>query len=78
MSAPDKAPAVIGGGDRTCTALVLELRSHLTRFPPGTVIHLIARDPAAPVDMAASCHLTGHTYLGALLRRWGGGSCVGQ
>jgi len=28
------------------------------------VIHLIARDPAAPLDLAAWCHLTGHTYLG--------------
>ena len=55
---------VLDGGDRTCTALLLELRGHLTRFPPGTVIHLIARDPAAPLDLAAWCHLTGHAYLG--------------
>jgi tRNA 2-thiouridine synthesizing protein A len=64
MSAPETAPVVIDGGDRTCTALLLELRGHLTRLPPGTVIHLIARDPAAPLDLAAWCHLTGHTYLG--------------
>ena len=31
---------------------------------PGTVIHLIATDPAAPLDRAAWCHLTGHRYLG--------------
>jgi len=64
MSPPDSAPVVINGGDRTCTALLLELRSHLTQFPPATVIHLIARDTAAPLDPAAWCHLTGHTYLG--------------
>jgi tRNA 2-thiouridine synthesizing protein A len=64
MSPPEKAPVVLDGGDRTCTALLLELRGHLTRFPPGTVIYLIARDPAAPLDLAAWCHLTGHAYLG--------------
>jgi tRNA 2-thiouridine synthesizing protein A len=64
MSPAEKAPVVLDGGDRTCTALLLELRGHLTRFPPGTVIHLIARDPAAPLDLAAWCHLTGHAYLG--------------
>ena len=55
---------VIDGGDRTCTALLLELRAHITQLGPGTVIHLISHDPAAPLDLAAWCHLTGHTYLG--------------
>jgi tRNA 2-thiouridine synthesizing protein A len=58
------APEVIDGGDRICVTLLLELRGHLARFPPGTLIHLIARDPAAPLDLAAWCHLTGHAYLG--------------
>ena len=58
------APVVIDGGDRACVALLLELRGHLARLPPGTLIHLTARDPAAPLDLAAWCHLTGHAYLG--------------
>ena len=66
MSTPDAPPVVIDGGDRTCVALLLELRGHITRLPPGTVIHLIASDPAAPVDLAAWCHLTGHAYLGSV------------
>jgi hypothetical protein len=33
---------VIDGGDHTCVALLLELRGHLTRLPPRTVVHLIA------------------------------------
>jgi ubiquinone/menaquinone biosynthesis C-methylase UbiE len=66
MSPPDTAPVVIDGGDRACIAMLLELRGHLTKFPPGTVIHLIARDPAAPLDVAAWCHLTGHAYLSYL------------
>ena len=52
MSAPDAPPMVIDGGDRTCVALLIELRGHITRLEPGTVIHLIASDPAAPIDLA--------------------------
>ncbi len=55
MSAPDAPPAVIDGADRTCAALLIELRGHITRLAPGTVIHLIAGDPAAPLDLAAGC-----------------------
>src|SRR5258708_4598385 len=51
--------------------LLLELRQHVTHLPPGTVIHLIATDPAAPLDLAAGCHLTGHAYLGPVA---GGGA----
>jgi hypothetical protein len=32
--------------------------------PPGTFVHVIATDPAAPLDLPAWCHMTGHTYLG--------------
>ena len=55
---------VIDDGDRTCVALLIELRSQITGQAPGTVILLIASDPAAPLDLAAWCHLTGHAYLG--------------
>ncbi|MER6685993.1 sulfurtransferase TusA family protein [Streptomyces olivaceoviridis] len=30
---------------------------------PGAVVHVIATDPAAPLDLPAWCHMTGHTYL---------------
>ena len=66
MSGPDAPPLVIDGGDRTCAALLIELRGHIMRLAPGSVIHLIASDPAAPIDLAAWCHLTGHAYLGAI------------
>lgn len=56
--------AVIDGGDRSCVQLLLELRDHIARQPPGTVVRLIATDPAAPLDLAAWCHLTGHRYRG--------------
>jgi tRNA 2-thiouridine synthesizing protein A len=65
MSGP-LGPVVIDGGDRSCVRLLLELRDHAARHPPGTVIHLLASDPAAPLDLAAWCHLVGHDYLGPL------------
>ncbi|MEU5990101.1 sulfurtransferase TusA family protein [Spirillospora sp. NPDC047418] len=57
-------PVVIDGGDRSCVRLLLELRGHLAELAPGTVVHLMATDPAAPIDLPAWCHLTGHAYLG--------------
>ncbi|MBF8189270.1 sulfurtransferase TusA family protein [Nonomuraea sp. K274] len=55
---------VVDGGDKLCVQLLIELRAHVHAAGPGAVIHLIATDPAAPVDLPAWCHLTGHTYLG--------------
>jgi tRNA 2-thiouridine synthesizing protein A len=65
-SRPAQQPVVIDGGDRTCVRLLLELRTHIAEQPGGTLVHLIATDPAAPIDLPAWCHLTGHTYLGPL------------
>jgi tRNA 2-thiouridine synthesizing protein A len=65
MTAPGE-PVVIDGGDRACVRLLLELRDRIAGLPAGTVIHLTASDPAAPIDLPAWCHLTGHTYLGAI------------
>ncbi|OZV81672.1 sulfurtransferase tusA [Micromonospora echinospora] len=44
--------------------LLIELRRLTVAVPPGTVIHLVATDPAALLDLPAWCHLTGHPYLG--------------
>jgi tRNA 2-thiouridine synthesizing protein A len=57
---------VIDGGDRACVSLLLELRARIDGLPGGTMVHLIASDPAAPIDLPAWCHLTGHTYLGSV------------
>ena len=63
---PPSTPVVLDGGDRACVALLLELRARISGLPAGTVIHLIASDPAAPIDLPAWCHLTGHAYLGPI------------
>ncbi|GLY22185.1 hypothetical protein Misp04_19170 [Micromonospora sp. NBRC 101691] len=44
--------------------MLIELRRLTVAVPPGTVICLVATEPAAPLDLAAWCHLTGHTYFG--------------
>lgn len=67
MSDAVQPPAhLVDGGDRRCVALLLELRTHLAGLADGTVVHIITTDPAAPLDLPAWCHLTGHTYLGQL------------
>lgn len=39
-------------------------RTEIDGAEPGTVVHVIATDPAAPLDLPAWCHMTGHHYLG--------------
>jgi tRNA 2-thiouridine synthesizing protein A len=65
MTAPGE-PVVIDGGDCACARLLLELRDRIASLPAGTIIHLTASDPAAPIDLPAWCHLSGHAYLGAI------------
>ncbi|MEW2081009.1 sulfurtransferase TusA family protein [Streptomyces sp. NPDC005283] len=60
---PDQ-PWVIDGTGMLCVVLLLHLRDRIADVPSKTEVHLIADDPAAPLDLAAWCHLTGHTYLG--------------
>lgn len=57
-------PVVFDGGDQTCVVLLLQLRRSITGLPAATVVHVVATDPAAPLDLPAWCHLTGHEYLG--------------
>jgi TusA-related sulfurtransferase len=59
-------PVVIDGEGKLCVTLLLELRDRIQGLPPGTLVHLIATDPAAPIDLPAWCHLAGHDYLGPL------------
>ncbi|MFJ3981380.1 sulfurtransferase TusA family protein [Streptomyces fungicidicus] len=54
----------VDGTGLLCVTLLLRLRDQIADAPPGTVVHVIATDPAAPLDLPAWCHMTGHTYLG--------------
>jgi tRNA 2-thiouridine synthesizing protein A len=52
-------------GDMACGDLVLALRGRVNALPPGGVLQVTARDPAAPEDLPAWCRLTGHRLLRA-------------
>ncbi|MEW1757455.1 sulfurtransferase TusA family protein [Streptomyces cyaneofuscatus] len=63
----DPAPAAditVDGAGLLCVTLLLKLRSRIEGAEPGTVVHVVATDPAAPLDLPAWCHMTGHHYLG--------------
>ncbi len=59
----DEPIVIVDGGDKACGELLLVLARRLRPLPPGSVIRLVATDPAAPLDLPAWCHLTGHRYL---------------
>jgi tRNA 2-thiouridine synthesizing protein A len=60
------ADITVDGTGLLCVTLLLKLRNRIADAEPGTVVHVIATDPAAPLDLPAWCHMTGHTYLGPI------------
>ncbi|MEU3496415.1 sulfurtransferase TusA family protein [Kitasatospora cineracea] len=58
---PDRT---VDGRGLLCVTLLLRLRAAVADAPAGTLVHVLATDPAAPLDLPAWCHLTGHHYLG--------------
>jgi tRNA 2-thiouridine synthesizing protein A len=58
------SPVVIDGGNLGCAALLLRLNHELRALPGGTEVRVITTDPAAPIDLPAWCHLTGHACGG--------------
>ena len=46
-----------------CPLPVLRARKRLADLPPGTVLEVLADDPAADADMRAFCAATGHRLL---------------
>ncbi|MEU1571654.1 sulfurtransferase TusA family protein [Streptomyces collinus] len=56
----------VDGTGLLCVTLLLRLRKEVDGAQPGTVVHVIATDPAAPLDLPAWCHMTGHHYLGSV------------
>ncbi len=66
VAPPHEVPvATWDAGELGCGELVLELRTRLRALPTESVFRLVARDPAAPVDIPAWCGLVGHSLLSA-------------
>ncbi|CAL9367037.1 sulfurtransferase TusA family protein [Streptomyces sp. Tu 3180] len=61
VPAPD---ITVDGTGLLCVTLLLRLREEIDGARPGTVVHVVTTDPAAPLDLPAWCHMTGHHYLG--------------
>ncbi|MFD7403751.1 sulfurtransferase TusA family protein [Streptomyces sp. NPDC059866] len=64
MTPPAEADLAVDGTGLLCVTLLLRLCQAIDGAAPGTVVHVIATDPAAPLDLPAWCHMTGHQYLG--------------
>lgn len=65
MNSETPAPDItVDGTGLLCVTLLLRLRKEIDDAAPGTVVHIVATDPAAPLDLPAWCHMTGHHYLG--------------
>jgi len=64
MTYPAEADLTVDGTGLLCVTLLLRLRAAIDQAKAGTLVHVIATDPAAPLDLPAWCHLTGHAYLG--------------
>ncbi|MFF9485516.1 sulfurtransferase TusA family protein [Streptomyces sp. NPDC014676] len=61
---PTEPALTVDGTGLICVTFLLRLRERIDGAPPGTLVHVIATDPAAPLDLPAWCHMTGHAYLG--------------
>ena len=61
---PPAPDLVVDGTGLLCVQLLLKLRGRIADAPADAVVHIVTTDPAAPLDLPAWCHMTGHTYLG--------------
>lgn len=54
---------VVDSRGRPCPVPIIDLAKAAAAAPPGTVLTLLADDPAAPADVAAWCRMRGATLL---------------
>ena len=57
------AEVAYDAGDLSCGELVMELHRRMRTLRPGDVLAVRATDPAAPLDIPAWCHTTGHALI---------------
>jgi tRNA 2-thiouridine synthesizing protein A len=62
---PDAALDAIG---LLCPLPVLKARKRLKSLAPGEVLHMLADDPAAVIDVPHFCAEAGHEFLGQITK----------
>jgi tRNA 2-thiouridine synthesizing protein A len=60
----DPGPRVIDARGRRCPLPVIDLARAVPEVAIGSVVLVLADDPAAAVDIPAWCRMRGHDYLG--------------
>ncbi|GAB3035194.1 hypothetical protein GCM10011376_19190 [Nocardioides flavus (ex Wang et al. 2016)] len=65
MSAPDRVALELDCRDVPCPMPVIELARHLGDVELGELLAVVARDPAAVVDVPAWCRMKGQEYVRA-------------
>ncbi len=71
-----KAPAILDCLGQRCPRPIIELARRLPTIPVGSVLRVLADDPAAGPDIAAWCRLRDQEFVGAagggfdVRRRW--------
>ncbi|MEV0455477.1 sulfurtransferase TusA family protein [Catellatospora methionotrophica] len=58
-------PDVLNCLGQRCPLPVIALAKHLPTVPVGTIIRVLADDPAAAVDIPAWCRMRTQQYIGA-------------
>jgi len=53
MTYPAEADLTVDGTGLLCVTLLLRLRAAIDQAKAGTLVHVIATDPAAPLDLPA-------------------------
>jgi tRNA 2-thiouridine synthesizing protein A len=55
--------SVLDAGDTGCTELIMMIFTTMKTLNPGETLEVLSNDEAADLDIAAWCHMTGHTLL---------------
>jgi tRNA 2-thiouridine synthesizing protein A len=66
MTSSHSTDAVLDLGEKGCGQLVMEIMLTMRTLKPGQTLLVIAYDPAAAVDIAAWCRMTGNPLVSSL------------
>lgn len=65
QEAVGRQPVVVDARGLRCPLPVIRLAQRAHGCPPGTVVEVLATDPAAAADIPAWCRMRGQEYLGS-------------